>query len=256
MTTTPMIGRVSSTWGKRKSKIPGMTTFHRGVDIAAPIGTDVVAPQAGVVIAASYNLTRGHYVVIDHGGGWSTSSQHLSKRLVLVGQHVAEGQRIGLSGRTGNVTGPHDHTEVRWHGTPIDPTPWYRDRGVTLGVASAVLDAHVTAPAPPPAPAPTAHTEDDDMIQLIERTYRDLCDREGSLDDVAGWYDATRSMTARAFLAAFRASPAEPGTVRAAYRAAGLHEPSADEVAGQLAQHYSIGRMFEVMAAAAAAGAR
>jgi len=70
----------------------------------------------------------------------------------------------------------------------------------------------------PTATTPTTtFTKDDDMIPLIERTYRDLCNRTGSLDEIAGWYDATRGWTAARFLTAFRANPAETGTVRAAY---------------------------------------
>lgn len=158
MTVSPTIGPVSSGWGKRKAKIPGMTTFHKGVDIGVPTGTPVVAPQAGVVAVSRYSLVRGHYVVVDHGGGWATLHQHLSKRLVTVGQRVAEGERLGLSGRTGNVTGPHLHTEVQDHGTPIDPDPWYLARGAILGSASRAA-SH-------PAQANTSR-EDDDMERIL-----------------------------------------------------------------------------------------
>lgn len=155
MTTTPIYGEIRSGWGKRKSLIPGMSTFHRGVDVAAATGTPVVAPAAGRVVTSSWNAVRGHYVVVDHGDGWSTEHQHLSKRFAVVGQHVDEGDVIGLCGRSGTATGPHLHTEVREHGTPIDPAPWYLARGVILGSA-----ARAAAPVTP-------LSEEDDVYILI-----------------------------------------------------------------------------------------
>jgi hypothetical protein len=94
------------------------------------------------------------------------------------------------------------------------------------------------------------------MIPLIERTYRDLCDREGSLDDVAGWYDATRTMTAAAFLRAFRANPAEPGTVRAAYRAILGREVESAAAITQWQTGRTIGQVWDGVAEARAQGAR
>jgi len=115
------------------------------------------------------------------------------------------------------------------------------------------LDTHPT-PAPP-TPLPLSE-EDDDMIPLIERTYRDLCDRTASLDEIAGWHDAARGRTAAWFLAAFRANGAEPGTVRAAYAAILGRGAEASEVADQLTHGYSIAALFDAVAKAHAAGAR
>jgi hypothetical protein len=235
MTRTPTIGPVRSGWGKRKALIPGMSTFHRGVDIAAPTGTPVVASQAGVVTKAAYNVIRGHYVVVDHGTGFQTLSQHLSKRLAAAGQHVVEGERIGLVGRTGNVTGAHNHTEVHDNGTPIDPTPWYAARGVTLGVAGVTAPP---APIPVPISAPTLSDpeEDDDMYELITRMYRELMGREPDLEGAAGWLDFGRQHGAAAMVTALRASKPERGTVVAAFAAHGIgHAPTPADLASFLA---------------------
>lgn len=67
MTTSPSVGRISSHWGKRKSLVPGMSTFHKGTDIVVPVGSSVVAPLPGIVIESKYNVARGHYIIVDHG---------------------------------------------------------------------------------------------------------------------------------------------------------------------------------------------
>jgi hypothetical protein len=103
-----------------------------GTDIAAPLGTPVVAPQAGRVIQSNYGTIRGHTITIDHGY-YKTLHQHLASRAVAVGNTVKEGQRIGFVGSSGASTGPHLHTEVHDGEIPIDPQPWYAQRGVTLG---------------------------------------------------------------------------------------------------------------------------
>lgn len=144
MTTSPTVGRIpTGGWfGKREAPAPGASTYHRGVDIAAPTGTPVVAPEAGTVILINRNSVRGLYVVVDHGR-YRTLHQHLDSTPVYQGQRVAEGQLIGRSGRTGTATGPHLHTEVHDGTTPIDPVPWYAARGVTLGARIKVAGVSV-----------------------------------------------------------------------------------------------------------------
>jgi hypothetical protein len=213
VTTTPTAGPITSRFGKREAPVKADGTLgstnHQGTDIGAPVGRAVVAPQAGTVTASTYSSARGYYVVVDHGR-YSTLHQHLSVRGAEVGDVVVEGQRIGAVGTSGGVAA-HLHTEVHDGTTPIDPEPWYAARGVTLGVARTAGDIH-TSPTP-------ASAQEDDMIPLIERTYHELADRTGSLDEVAAWADTARAhgWNAAQFLAAFRACPAENGTVRAAY---------------------------------------
>jgi murein DD-endopeptidase MepM/ murein hydrolase activator NlpD len=94
---------------------------HAGLDLRAAIGTPVQAAAAGVVQFAGVQSGYGNIVTVDHGGGVVSKYAHLSSILVGPGQPVAAGQTIGLSGDTGNVTGPHLHFEVTVNGVPVDP---------------------------------------------------------------------------------------------------------------------------------------
>lgn len=119
----PVDGRVTSGFGPRQSPGGVGSTFHRGVDFAAPIGTEVRAPAVGVVEAVGFSAELGKYVVIDHGAGLKTKVGHLSRNdIVGVGDQVTAGQRIGLSGNTGSATtGPHVHFSATKNGNPVDP---------------------------------------------------------------------------------------------------------------------------------------
>jgi murein DD-endopeptidase MepM/ murein hydrolase activator NlpD len=106
---------------------PRDTGFHPGVDIPAPTGTPVRAAAAGVVVAAGFAADGyGKRVVLDHGGGVTTISAHLSRVDVAVGQTVSTRDQIGLVGSTGESTGPHLHFEVRVRGAAVDPLPALR----------------------------------------------------------------------------------------------------------------------------------
>jgi len=104
--------------------------FHTGIDIGVGLGTPVSAAADGVVVLAGTNVVGGKvvgygtYVVIAHGGGLYTLYGHLSRLAVAAGDHVRAGQVIGLSGSTGNSTGPHLHFEVRSGADPVDPIPY------------------------------------------------------------------------------------------------------------------------------------
>jgi murein DD-endopeptidase MepM/ murein hydrolase activator NlpD len=118
----PFYGRITSPFGWRVSPfIAGARTYHKGMDIACPLGTPVHATQAGRVIVAGWTDTYGITVMIDHGKGWTTIYGHNSKLKVKVGQVVDQGQLISLSGSTGPSTGPHIHYEVRHNGVPVNP---------------------------------------------------------------------------------------------------------------------------------------
>src|SRR5262249_41952569 len=98
--------------------------YHTGGDFLVPTGTSVRAAAAGHVVAAGWGGSYGYQVEIRHADGRYTQYGHLSAISVRVGQSVSTGQRIGRSGATGNVTGPHLHFEVRTgpgFGTDIDP---------------------------------------------------------------------------------------------------------------------------------------
>ncbi len=94
---------------------------HRGIDVACPVGTSVVAADGGVVIASSWAGSYGYRVIIDHGANVSTLYAHCNSLLVNVGDQVYKGQTIAYSGATGRVTGPHLHFEVRLNGNYQNP---------------------------------------------------------------------------------------------------------------------------------------
>ncbi len=95
--------------------------FHKGVDIAAPMGTDVYCAAQGKVIFAGQKNGYGNCVIIEHGNGLATLYGHLSKILVDANQQVKIGDVIAKVGNTGRSTGPHLHYEVRKNNTPVNP---------------------------------------------------------------------------------------------------------------------------------------
>jgi murein DD-endopeptidase MepM/ murein hydrolase activator NlpD len=120
---SPLSGRYSSVFGKRKHPVTGQASFHGGVDIAVPSGSWVGAAADGVVTVASHNV--GHYgtaVFIDHKNGYVTHYGHLSSIHVKVGQRVKKGQLIAKSGATGRVTGPHLHFTIKKGDKSLNPT--------------------------------------------------------------------------------------------------------------------------------------
>ncbi|MEU5597934.1 transglycosylase family protein [Streptomyces sp. NPDC020298] len=109
--------------------------YHTGVDFLVPTGTSVKAVAAGHVVAAGWGGSYGYQVVIRHSDGRYSQYAHLSAISVKAGQSVGEGRRIGRSGATGNVTGPHLHFEVRTgpgFGTDVDPVAYLRAGGVRI----------------------------------------------------------------------------------------------------------------------------
>lgn len=95
---------------------------HPGIDFAAEEGAEVYAVADGIVTTAAYDVEKGNYVVLDHGGGLETEYQHMKSLLVSAGQSVVQGQVLGYVGSTGNSTGPHLHFEARQDGAPADLT--------------------------------------------------------------------------------------------------------------------------------------
>jgi murein DD-endopeptidase MepM/ murein hydrolase activator NlpD len=108
---------------------------HTGVDFHAASGTPVHAVGSGTVVEAGWGGAYGNQVVIKMNDGTYTQYGHLSSISVSVGQSVTPGQQIGLSGATGNVTGPHLHFEARTsaeYGSDIDPVAYLRSHGVNI----------------------------------------------------------------------------------------------------------------------------
>jgi len=116
----------TDSFGTRRMFNGKLASIHRGTDFHAPSGTPVAAANDGVVIVAQGMFYEGNLVVIDHGQQFSTLYMHLSKIEVKVGDRVHKGQRLGLSGATGRVTGPHLHLGVRWQGMYVDAVKLFK----------------------------------------------------------------------------------------------------------------------------------
>ena len=118
----PLAARsLTSGFGMRLDPLLGGRRLHAGIDLAAPLGTPIVATSDGVVSTADWSGGYGLLVGIEHGGGLQTRYGHMSQLAVACGQAVRRGDVIGYVGSTGRSTGPHLHYEVRIHGQAIDP---------------------------------------------------------------------------------------------------------------------------------------
>ncbi len=118
----PVEGRISGRFGNQRVYNGKPGSPHSGMDIAAPTGTPVKAPAAGVVTFAAPDLyLTGGTVLLDHGFGISSNFLHLSRIDVKAGDRVEQGQVIGAVGATGRATGPHLHWGMSWFDTRIDP---------------------------------------------------------------------------------------------------------------------------------------
>jgi murein DD-endopeptidase MepM/ murein hydrolase activator NlpD len=124
----PVPGPVTSPFGNRFDPYYHVWQLHAGLDMAAGLGSPIVAAAGGRVTQAGWYGGYGNYTCIDHGQAagqrLSTCYGHQSAILVVPGQLVSAGQVIGKVGSTGASTGPHLHFEVRLGGRPVDPAPW------------------------------------------------------------------------------------------------------------------------------------
>ncbi|MFG6656771.1 M23 family metallopeptidase [Scandinavium sp. M-37] len=112
--------RVTSSFSFRYHPVTHRFAQHEGTDYAAPRLTPVLASEVGIVVEADAHPFAGNYVVLQHPGGWRSRYLHLDKIIVTVGQKVARGNLIALSGNTGRSTGPHLHFELSWRGHLVD----------------------------------------------------------------------------------------------------------------------------------------
>ncbi|MFK0257642.1 M23 family metallopeptidase [Streptomyces sp. NPDC090445] len=128
---------LSATYGKGGNL---WSAKHSGQDFAVPVGTAVTSVSAGTVVKAGPNgggdgPAYGNAIVVKHGNNTYSQYAHLAKIQVKIGQKVAKGAQIGLSGNTGNSTGPHLHFEIRTtpnYGSSVNPVAFLRAAGVTL----------------------------------------------------------------------------------------------------------------------------
>jgi murein DD-endopeptidase MepM/ murein hydrolase activator NlpD len=131
----PASGTLLDAFGMRFSPVHFVWRLHSGQDIANACGTPIYAAASGTVKYAGVYSDLGNYITIDHGSGDVTGYGHIINGgiLVRIGQHVDAGQQIARIGSTGGSTGCHLHYSVFVNGSLVNPVPFMRDRGVTLG---------------------------------------------------------------------------------------------------------------------------
>jgi len=117
----PTKGRITDRFGMRRDPFTGMRRFHNGVDLAAAVGTPVMASMSGKVAMLGYNPTYGKYLILTHPEGFQTLYGHLDAFRVQKGESVRQGQRIADMGNSGYSTGSHLHFSIFRKGEPIDP---------------------------------------------------------------------------------------------------------------------------------------
>jgi murein DD-endopeptidase MepM/ murein hydrolase activator NlpD len=119
---TPVQGKPTDSFGMTHIFNEELTSTHRGTDFPVVEGSPVVVSNSGTVVLAGEMFYEGNCVIVDHGQRLFTIYMHMSKIDVKVGDKLAKGDRLGLSGQTGRATGPHLHMGVRWNGAYLDPT--------------------------------------------------------------------------------------------------------------------------------------
>jgi murein DD-endopeptidase MepM/ murein hydrolase activator NlpD len=117
-------GVVTSKFGYRRHPITGRYSMHKGIDIAAKQGTDIVAMADGIVIFSGRKGGYGNIVELRHANGLETRYAHNSRNLVKEGDMVRKGQVVAELGSTGRSTGPHLHFEVRRNGEAVNPAQY------------------------------------------------------------------------------------------------------------------------------------
>ena len=113
--------RLTSSFGPRINPITGNLRNHAGLDLAAPLGTEVYSAKEGVVAEIGNDPIYGIYIIVNHSDGWSSLYGHLSKVETVLRRRVEAGALIGRVGSTGQSTGPHLHFELRRNGRALDP---------------------------------------------------------------------------------------------------------------------------------------
>ena len=128
----PLEGVTTSLFGHRRFFNDKPRSPHSGLDIAAPIGTPIIAAGSGTVTLADDLYFNGNTIFINHGQGLVTMYCHMSELSVAEGDRVAQGDVIGLVGATGRVTGPHLHWSVSLNGNRVDPPTFMRTLNTLL----------------------------------------------------------------------------------------------------------------------------
>lgn len=123
----PTRGRLASPFGYRRNPFTRRRQFHKGLDIAAPRGTKIIAPADGVVTFEDWFSTYGRTVEITHSSGMKTRYAHMHRAKVKLGQKVKRGDLVGLVGNTGRSVASHLHYEVHKNGRVVNPMYYIMD---------------------------------------------------------------------------------------------------------------------------------
>ena len=139
--------RITSGWGWRENPVKHFHEFHKGIDLAIPVGTPVKTIADGRVVYAGWGTGYGKYVKVQHPGGFATIYSHLSAFKVHVGEQVKQGEVVALTGNTGWSTGPHLYFQFFVHGTPVNPLDiaQYSPRGKAVPAADRAAFVAATA---------------------------------------------------------------------------------------------------------------
>lgn len=117
----PLHSKITSSFGKARVYNGSLKGYHSGTDFRAEMGTPIISANDGKVALVEKRFYSGGTVIIDHGEGIYTCYFHMSKFYVKKGKLVKRGETIGLSGKSGRVTGPHLHFSARINSVQIDP---------------------------------------------------------------------------------------------------------------------------------------
>ncbi len=124
-------GKKTSAFGTRRNPFNSKRReFHRGIDIACPVGSEIRASRNGRIIFCGWQEGYGNLIIIEHEFGYQSYYGHLSKFRVKTGDRVNMSQVIALSGNTGRTTGPHLHFEIRKNGKALNPETFIRSKGL------------------------------------------------------------------------------------------------------------------------------
>jgi len=122
----PVSGKIVRSFGRNRTGRFNTYTISNGVTIQSAEGTPIRSVYGGKVIFADWFSGYGRIIIVDHGGGYYTLYGHLAELRVTMGDEVEADRIIGLVGDSGSLEGPALYFEIRHHGRPVDPSPWFK----------------------------------------------------------------------------------------------------------------------------------
>ncbi|MDY6854920.1 MAG: peptidoglycan DD-metalloendopeptidase family protein [Thermodesulfobacteriota bacterium] len=120
----PVTGKVLPLFGRQKDQRYNTYTFHKGIDILAPVGSKIKTIYDGKVLFSDWFKGYGKIIIVDHGGSYCTLFAHASRLIKKAGDEVKKGEVIALVGDTDSSKGPHLYFEIRYQGKPQNPIEW------------------------------------------------------------------------------------------------------------------------------------